>query len=425
MSSTEYEWYLDKLKNSPTEMFWFVPSDVIVADDFKFDIYFKHDNEYDRKMNHVLLNGEHYDGIMLLSKHRPVSEREFKNRFLMERKEWNIVASRPKPYDLFYIDTYEEYLEAMEKSTTEMFWMSTRKIDHCEDFKFDLYFSHHNKFDRSINHCFLNDQYYDGVMLLSKNKPVSKKEIDNRFIIERKEWEVTASKPKPYDIIFISYNEPNADINYKNLCSRFPRAKRVHGVKGIHQAHIEAAKLSETSMFFVVDGDAVIAEDFNFDFDYIPHYQKARRETVYVWRSKNPVNGLEYGYGGVKLLPRELTLNVDVTSSDMTTSISDKFCMMNTVSNTTAYDTDDYSIWRSAFRECVKLASKTITGQVDAETEERLEVWQTVGPVLSTTAAKLGASFGLANKDTPEELRKINDYNWLYEQFSKHTMAGN
>ena len=31
----------------------------------------------------------------------------------------------------------------------------------------------------------------------------------------------------------------------------------------------------------------------------------------HVWRSKNPVNELVYGYGGVKLLPTKLTLDMD------------------------------------------------------------------------------------------------------------------
>ena len=61
-----------------------------------------------------------------------------------------------------------------------------------------------------------------------------------------------------YDIVFISYQEPNADENYNKLLKRFPLAKRVHGVKGIHQAHIEAAKKACTKMFYVVDGDALI-----------------------------------------------------------------------------------------------------------------------------------------------------------------------
>ena len=112
-----------------------------------------------------------------------------------------------------------------------------------------------------------------------------------------------------FDIIFISYKEPNADSNFKDLQSRFPIAQRVHGVKGIHQAHIEAAKKALTKMFYVVDGDAIIEEDFNFDYK-VPEKDM---DAVHVWRSKNPVNNLVYGYGGVKLLPRELTLNMNLS----------------------------------------------------------------------------------------------------------------
>ena len=34
------------------------------------------------------------------------------------------------------------------------------------------------------------------------------------------------------DIIFLSYDEPNAEKNYADLLSKFPWAKRVHGVEG-------------------------------------------------------------------------------------------------------------------------------------------------------------------------------------------------
>ena len=44
---------------------------------------------------------------------------------------------------------------------------------------------------------------------------------------------------------------------------------------------------------------AIIVDNFNFDHQVVRH----NYNTVYVWRSQNPVNGLEYGYGGVKLLP--------------------------------------------------------------------------------------------------------------------------
>ena len=50
-------------------------------------------------------------------------------------------------------------------------------------------------------------------------------------------------------------------------------------------------------------------------------FPRKDRDAVHVWRSRNPINDLEYGYGGVKLFPRIATINVDVNKSDMTTSI--------------------------------------------------------------------------------------------------------
>ena len=118
-----------------------------------------------------------------------------------------------------------------------------------------------------------------------------------------------------YDIVFISYNEDLADHNYKTLCERFPIAQRVKGVKGIHKAHIEAAEVSMTKMFWVVDADAVIDKDFKFD--YIPDVYD--EEVVHVWASKNPINGLEYGYGGVKLFPTDMVRNASTWGLDFTT----------------------------------------------------------------------------------------------------------
>lgn len=224
-----------------------------------------------------------------------------------------------------------------------------------------------------------------------------------------------------YDIAFISYNEINADKNWNNLKSKFPTAKRVNGVKGIHQAHIAAAKKCFTKMFWVVDADAEILPEFNFE--YNTAYKDVDLETVYVYRSRNPVNNLEYGYGGVKLLPRKLTLKMDINSSDMTTSISEKFVPIPEVSNVTAFNTDEYSTWRSAFRECAKLASKTIQGQVDDETERRLDIWTTVGHdkrygEYAIRGAIAGRDFGRTNSNDVDTLRLINDYDWLEAQYA-------
>jgi hypothetical protein len=224
-----------------------------------------------------------------------------------------------------------------------------------------------------------------------------------------------------YDIVFISYNEPNADANWELVKYRFPRAKRVDGVKGIHQAHIAAAKKCFTKMFWVVDADAKILDSFKFDHK-VDEYDL---ETVHVWRSRNPVNDLLYGYGGVKLLPRKLTLNMDTTKPDMTTSISEYFKAMPETSNVTAFNTNEFEAWKGAFRECTKLASKTIDRQNEDETNERLRVWTTVGEdrpfgEYAIKGAIAGREYGLSSG---VDIRLINDFDWLHEQFSKHTMG--
>ena len=224
-----------------------------------------------------------------------------------------------------------------------------------------------------------------------------------------------------YDIVFISYHEVNAEENYYDLYSRFntvgvfgDRVKRVKDVKGIHNAHVAAAKLVNSNYFFVVDGDAVIVDEFDFG------YTTREKDIVHVWRSQNPINDLVYGYGGVKLLPTTLTCNMDTTTNDMTTSISNKFKVMNEVSNITAFDTDAFSTWKSAFRECAKLASKTIDRQDEKETDDRLKTWTThaTGSYKQDAlrGARAGMVFGLSRRT---DLRLINDFDWLKEQFNE------
>jgi hypothetical protein len=217
-----------------------------------------------------------------------------------------------------------------------------------------------------------------------------------------------------FDIVFISYNEPNAEANLFKLKERFPLVKHVHGVTGIHQAHIAAAKRSFSPMFWVVDGDADVLDTFNFDYTVV----KEEYDIVHVWRSRNPVNGLEYGYGGVKLLPKALTLKVDVSSTDMTTNISPRFKAMDQVSNITAFNTDPFSTWRSAFRECCKLA---VTN--NEESLSRLHRWCTINDAVpygyyAYLGALAGKLYGEKNASDKEALCKINDFSWLQDQMS-------
>lgn len=227
-----------------------------------------------------------------------------------------------------------------------------------------------------------------------------------------------------YDIVFISYYEPNAEENFNDLYNRYntvgiwgDRVKRIKNVEGIHNAHVQAAKLAKTSYFYVVDGDAKVLQDFKF-----AHIAE-EKDIVHVYRSANPINNLTYGYGGVKLLPTTLTLNMDTTTNDMTTSISDKFKVIHEVSNITAFNTDPFSTWKSAFRECAKLASKTIDRQDEGETNERLKIWTTKANgrfrEYAIRGANAGMQFGLSNSS---DLNLINNFDWLRREYEETTV---
>ena len=421
-----YREYINALETSTTDMFWMSTANISIDTEFVNTFYISHHEQIDRKQNHAFIHRvddeDLYNGVFLCSKHVPLSKREVEYRFPVNRKEHDIVASVAGKYNIFNVDTYEEYINAFETSTTEMFYIIPPTVTVCKDFMFDDYFEHSNTFDRRINHVFLNGKFHDGIILCSKYAKISKREWYFKFIANKKEVDIQASTPNPYDIVFISYQEPNADENFENLKTRFPDRviHRVHGVKGIHQAHIEAAKVCNTPMLYIVDGDAVVVDDFNFDWQ-VPAWQYNH---VHVWRSKNPVNGLVYGYGGIKLFPRHETLNMDISKPDMTTSISDKFVAMPKVSNITAFNTDAFNAWKSAFRECAKLSSKVIDRQKSKETNERLRTWcmymipDTPFGEDALQGAKAGTAYGTRNKGDVQALKTINDFDWLKEKFN-------
>ena len=225
----------------------------------------------------------------------------------------------------------------------------------------------------------------------------------------------------PYDIVYISYKEPNADKKFAKLQVHLQEKNHlckliwVRNIKGIFNAHKRAAKLASTKMFWVVDADAEIQNDFIFD--YIPDVYD--QEVVHVWASKNPITKDEYGYGGVKLFPTQMVVDATSWGIDFTTGLSSRFKSMPQVSCVTRFNTDAFSTWRSAFRECVKL-----TLNDDAESKQRLDTWiNTRGDEEFTAEAVSGAlegnTFAKENKNNLAELDKINDFKWLEEKWKQ------
>jgi hypothetical protein len=164
------------------------------------------------------------------------------------------------------------------------------------------------------------------------------------------------------DIIYLSYDEPNAEKNYADLCSKVPWAKRVHGVKGSDAAHKACAELSETDRFITVDGDNIVNEKF---FDQELDLSKYNLEkSVISWCGRNIINGLTYGNGGLKCWPKEYVLNMrtheNADPNDINAQV--EFCwdaeyiQMNSQYSDVYNNATPHQAWRAGFREGVKLA---------------------------------------------------------------------
>ena len=227
------------------------------------------------------------------------------------------------------------------------------------------------------------------------------------------------------DVVMLAYGEEHADENFKRIQKLAPHAKRVDNVVGILEAHKAAAQLATTDNFYVVDADAQLVDHFDFSFtpDIIKESYPGVNESscVFLWHSVNPVNGLIYGNGGVKLFPRHKLLNATSFQIDMTTTIDAPLVVKQQISNISVFNTDAFSTWRSAFRECVKLSC---VSNPDMDNRYRLDVWCNRGDSnaygkYAIMGARQGREFGGFYKDDKNNLDKINDYDWLKSIFSK------
>jgi hypothetical protein len=192
-----------------------------------------------------------------------------------------------------------------------------------------------------------------------------------------------------FDIIFLSYDEPNADVHYADLLTKAPWAKRVHGVKGSDAAHKAAANLSDTEWFITVDADNIVHTEF-FDLDLDMSDPKIQ---VYGWCGRNSVNGLRYGNGGLKIWKKEFVLNMRTHEASDSDRGQVDFCWEEGYRNFPRVYSDSiitgspFQAWRAGFREGVKMTlldgirvpPQEIKERIWWHNIHRLRMWSTVG----------------------------------------------
>ncbi len=244
------------------------------------------------------------------------------------------------------------------------------------------------------------------IILLPGNK-----EIKQFYDIDRHVHFDYEYKVKPMDIIFLSYDEPCAERNWKILKENFPRAKRVHGVKGRTAAYHAAANMSETPYFFAVF--PTIELDPNFDFSFQPDRMKDRCH--YIFHASNPVNGLEYGHRAVIMYHKFLCLLTSNPYLDFT--LSQPHTVVPRLCGVSHFNQTPEISWRVAFREVLKLCDSKPT----VESKYRLKKWCELGKGQYASYVQKGALDAVQyyndNIDNKDALLYSYELDWLKEKF--------
>ncbi|MCK5616464.1 hypothetical protein KAR91_82140 [Candidatus Pacearchaeota archaeon] len=162
-----------------------------------------------------------------------------------------------------------------------------------------------------------------------------------------------------FDIIFVSYDEDNADDNWADLQKKCPWAKRIHGVFGSDAAHKAAARLSNTDRFTTCDADSIIKPDF-FNVTIPKEIAEDMTKTI-SWSSMNHVNGLIYGNGSLKAWTKPFVESMKTHEESDQPKNQVEFCFesgytqRNEVFSITYPNGSPRQAWRSGFREGVKM----------------------------------------------------------------------
>jgi hypothetical protein len=220
------------------------------------------------------------------------------------------------------------------------------------------------------------------------------------------------------DIVYISNGEPDELRWYEHLCymSNTTDIEWVRGVNGRTAAYQEAARRSRTPWFFAVFAKLeVLGNEFPW-FDWMPDYFQEPKH--YIFNSRNPVNGLEYGHQGVIAYNKRLVLENNAPGIDFT--LSQPHESVPILSGVAHFNQDAWMTWRTAFREVVKL-KHFMAVEPTVETEHRLNTWLTVAEGNYAEYCLAGArdAVGYYNEVAGDyELLKLSfDWAWLKQRF--------
>ncbi|MEY4334269.1 MAG: hypothetical protein RLZZ196_3012 [Bacteroidota bacterium] len=245
---------------------------------------------------------------------------------------------------------------------------------------------------------------------------------------------MTTIKIIEQDIIFLSYDEPNAEKHYSDLLTKVPWAKRVHGVKGSDAAHKACAAKSETEYFVTVDADNIIDPSF-LELEIDLEKLGLTPNHVFSWTGKVHTNNLMYGNGGLKMWTRKFVneMKTHENSDPSDTKGLVEFCFddyyyqFDTCYSESFTNGSPFQSWRAGFREGVKMSLEQGARVKELKRNywqnyQRLLIWCSVGAdVENGMFSILGAREGAALTNcTDWDYTNVRDFEYLTDYWNKH-----
>lgn len=236
-------------------------------------------------------------------------------------------------------------------------------------------------------------------------------------------------------VVFLSFDEPNADENWEFLKSITPHKNiaRVHGVVGFDSAHKAAANEFPKSEYIItVDADNKV--DPAFFNKQLPEGMDGK--VSFTWGGRQYTNGLMYGNGGLKMWSTEHLANMRSHELAIEERDAVDFCWdfnrykeLSGCYSTVYTNASAYQAFRVGFREGVKLSMEQ--GQVipfedwpatiHAANFQRLLTWMTVGADVENGAWSIfGARLAVKLLQYDDfDFVNIRDYTWFKEFFAE------
>ncbi len=388
-----------------TEYFWFFANFVDLKRISKFDLDFIPE-QHEKDQIHVWyathpMAGLNKEGNVLLIPTKKFKEQMHSLKFLRDYKDINYHAhadlfQRPTTKTYFKLKNPMKYYNLNSDFYT---WMIN---DQMKDSKLPSYYPSFWEDEKIYTWGETKD-----IMLVP-----GARNIKQFYDIDRHVHFDYDYKAKPMDIVFLSYDEPSAEAYWQVLKEKYPRAKRIQGVKGRTKAYHTAAMMSETDYFFAVF--PTIELDDGFDFTFQP--DRLREACHYIFHAKNPVNGLEYGHRAVIMYNKHLCLSTIHPRLDFT--LSQPHTVVPLLCGTSHFNQTPEISWRVAFREVLKLCEMKPT----VESQFRLKKWCELGKGQYALLAQRGAL------DAVEYYKEVNgdkdalqlsyELEWLKNKFN-------